>query len=411
MQISTKIYARLKSRLRRRYEFSLKKIISKLEQFPQSKTAKWVKSHALEFEEYSPQRWFFLKQLETLFFFLSQKEESLEEDFFSPTDNAIFEKWNQSEFADIFLKLLNKKIPLRKASHLTAKKFDEHLLSLGKLHLVKTKSSLKNYRMQTSFGDIMKQGQLSKLLETTLHLEGKELSILTSGLNEMKRFSTRIEIATKVIRKFSPESWERFSAFTNTIIPIKQRELVSYSHQELPGVSMINLYHRDFVDLLDDLLHENGHHHLNYYLNLMYMIEEPIECNYYSPWRRTLRPLRGIYHAYFTFFWALTFFSDMLKTNELDSIWYIFSKNEKEKITWRAVEEYWMLDYAFQDLKWARKQKLISDTAWNLILEQKNKAIKLKNKILLWEKSLTHHKKDLRELKKELSAARKKYQL
>jgi hypothetical protein len=411
MQISTTIYLRLKSRLRRRYLSQFNKILPKLEQFPQSKTAKWVKAHHKQFEDFSPQRWFFLKQLEALIFFLTQKEESFDEDFFSAADNSIFEKWNQSEFADVFLKLLNKRTPLRKASQLTAKVLDEHLVALGNLHLLKTKSSLKNYRIQTSFGDIMKKGQPSKLLETTLHLEGKELSILTSSLKEMKRFSTRIETATKVIRKFSPESWERLAAFTNTIIPIKQKELVSYSHQELPSVSMINLYHRDFVDLLDDLLHENGHHHLNYYLNLTPLIEEPTDCIYYSPWRRTLRPLRGIYHAYFTFFWAFKLFSDMLKTSELDSIWYMFSDNEKEKIAWRAVEEYWMLDYTFQDLKWARKQKLISDTGWDLIVEQKNQAFKFKNKIPQWEKSLKLHKNDLKDLKKELSQARKKYQL
>ena len=227
----------------------------------------------------------------------------------------------------------------------------------------------------------------------------------------MKQISTRIETAIKIIRKFSPESWERLATFTDTIIPIKQKELVSYSHQELPGVSMINLYHRDFVDLLDDLLHENGHHHLNYYLNLQALIEEPIECIYYSPWRQTLRPLRGIYHAYFTFFWAFKLFSDMLKTSELDSTWYTFSASEKEKITWRAIEEYWMLEYTFQDLKWARKQKLISETGWDLIIEQRNKARKFQSKITTWEKSLKRHKNDLKELKKELLKARKKYQL
>lgn len=411
MQISITIYLRLKSRLRRRYHSLVTKILPKLKQFPNSKTAKWVRVHHSQFEEYSPQRWFFLKQLESLIFFLSQSPESPDEDVFSSVDNAIFEKWNQSEFADVFLKLLNKKTPLRKASQLTATIFDEHLVSLGNLHLLKIKSSTKNYRYQTSLGDVMKQGQLSKLLETTLHIDGKELSILTSGLKEMKQISTRIETAIKIIRKFSPESWERLATFTDAIIPIKQKELVSYSHQDLPGVSMINLYDRDFVDLLDDLLHENGHHHLNYYLNLQALIEEPIECIYYSPWRQTLRPLRGIYHAYFTFFWAFKLFSDMLKTSELDSIWYTFSASEKEKITWRAIEEYWMLDYTFQDLKWARKQKLISETGWDLIIEQRNKARKFQSKILKWEKSLKRHKNDLKELKKELSKASKKYQL
>ena len=409
MQFSNTTYSRLKSRIKRRYQLQFQKSIKNIKNYPQSKTSQWIKAHHAEFSEFSPQRWFFLQQVETLLFFLAQKSVDSESDFFSEQDDEIFEKWNHSEFADVFLKLLNKRMPLRKASAATAKIFDDHLVSLANLHLLKTPSSTKNYRLQHSLGDFKKQKNVSKLLETTLHLEGKELGLLTSSLKEMKKFSTKIEVASRVIRRFSPDSWERFSAFTEVIIPIKQEELVSFSHQELPGTSMINLYNRDFVDLLDDLLHENGHHHLNYYLNLEELIQEPIDCIYYSPWRRTLRPLRGIYHAYFTFFWAFKLFSDMANSKELDSIWYIFSEDEKEKIIWRAVEEYWMLEYTFVDLKWARKKGLISDLGWKLIQEQRNKVTKYKMKVFNWEKSLKSHKKELQSLKKVLIHARKYY--
>lgn len=409
MQFSNSTYSRLKTRIKRRYHLELVKSIKVLKTFPQSKTSKWIKDHHSEFFEFSPQRWFFLQQVGTLIFFLSQNFQGPETDEYSEEDDQIFEKWNQSEFADVFLKLLNKKMPIRKASSETAKIFDDHLVSLGNLHLLKIQSSTKNYRLQPSLGDLRKQNNISKLLETTLHLEGKELGLLTSSLKEMKAFSTKIEVASKVIRKFSPDSWERFIAFTEVIIPIKQEELVSFSHQELPGTSMINLYNRDFVDLLDDLLHENGHHHLNYYLNLGKLIEEPIDCIYYSPWRRTLRPLRGIYHAYFTFFWAFKLFSDMVNSKELDSIWYIFSDAEKEKIRWRTVEEFWMLEYTYVDLQWAYKHGLISDLGWNLIKEQRSKVAKFKTKVTAWEKSLKSHKKELQELKKVLTHARKHY--
>ena len=409
MQFSTNTYFKLKSRIKRRYRSQYLKCIKELRSYPQIKTSKWIQDHHSEFLEFCPQRWFFLKQVETLLFFISQKSKDIDEDIFTEEDNEIFERWNQSEFADVFLKLLNKKMSLRKASLETCKIFDDHLVSLGNLHLLKIPSSTKNYRLQPSLGDFKNKKNISKLLETTLHLEGKELGLFTSSLKEMKSFSTKIEVASRVIRKFSPDSWERFSAFTEVIIPIKQEELVSFSHQELPGTSMINLYNRDFVDLLDDLLHENGHHHLNYYLNLEKLIDEPIDCIYYSPWRRTLRPLRGIYHAYFTFFWAFKLFSDMLSTKELDSIWYLFSKEEKEKIAWRAVEEYWMLEYTFLDLQWAHKQGLISDIGWDLVKEQRTKVIKFKAKVTVWEKYLKNHLKELKVLKKVLTHARKHY--
>jgi hypothetical protein len=367
-----------------------------------------MRDHHHEFLEFTPVRWFFLRQLETLIFFLKTPV-SDNADEFTVHDDAVFEAWNRSEFADIFLKALNRGATLKTASEATCKVFDEHLVSLGNLHLIKAHRPTKHYRLQGSLGDIKKGSSVSGLLETTLHLDGKELGIKTASLKEMKLFSARIELACKLIRHFSPSSWERFEAFTEVIIPIRQKEFVSYSHQELPGTSMINLYDRDFVDLLDDLIHENGHHHLNYYLNLEKLIEEPIDCIYYSPWRRTLRPLRGIYHAYFTFFWAFKLFSDMAQAKELDSIFYLFSAKEKEKIFWRAVEEYHMLNFTFEDLKWAKRQKLISEDGWVLIKEQQAILRKFKTKIPLWEKKLKDHKKDLRDLKQTLTKAKKQF--
>lgn len=172
---------------------------------------------------------------------------------------------------------------------------------------------------------------------------------------------------------------------------------------------MINLYDRDFVDLIDDLLHENGHHHLNYYLNLGKLIEGTSDCIYYSPWRRTLRPLRGVYHAYFTFFWAFELFSSLASAKEVDSIFYIFGPKEKEKIYWRVVEEYWMLDYTFKDLQWAKNRGLISKVGWKFIQEQRKTLLKHKKKIGSWEKKLKAHRPQLRELKKTLKGAEKLY--
>ena len=409
MQFSTTIYSRLKARLKRKYKSNFIKVSKAFKNHPSASTATWIKTHQSEFAEFHPKKWFYLKQLESLLFFISQPAQESDEDEFSPQDDAIFEKWNNSEFADVFLKFLNKRMPLRKASLETAKIFDEHLVSLGKIHLLKIADSSKHYRIQGSLGDIRSKQKVSKLLETTLHLDGKELVLLTSSLTEMKDFSSRIEVAARLIKRFSPDSWVRFCAFTEVIIPIKNEEFVSYSHQELPGTSMINFYHRDFIDLLDDLLHENGHHHLNYYLNLEDLIEEPIDCIYYSPWRRTLRPLRGIYHAYFTFFWAFKLFSDLVSAKELDSEFHRFTETEKEKMLWRAVEEYWMLEYTFVDLQWARKKGLISDLGWDLIKEQRSQMTKAKLKVQGWEKKLKTHKKDLQDLKKVLLKSRKQF--
>jgi len=403
-------YSQLKSRLKSKYQRDLKIVLKDIKKLPARKVYEWTLDNQSELSEYSSINWNFLKQLKDFNFFNSAAPDLGKKDF-GDKEEIVFEKWNNSEFADVFLKSLNKGNFLGKASLQTLNVFDNHLFTFAERNIARKDKLSKHYRVQSSLGEVKKGKKISRLLETTLHIEGKDLRLMTSSLKEMKTFSQRIEVALKIIKKFSPTSWERFVTFTDIIIPIKQPQLVSYSHQDLPGHSMLNLYHRDFVDLMDDLLHENGHHHLNYYLNLGKLIDEPVEQIYYSPWRRTLRPLRGIYHAYFTFFWAFKLFADLSKAEDVDSIFYLFKKEEKEKIIWRAVEEYWMLEYTYQDLVWARKQGLINDTGWTLIDGQKKELNKFRKKIVVWEKKLKSHKKELSELKSVLKKSRKIYKL
>jgi hypothetical protein len=408
MNFTSAKYSQLKSRLKAKYQLKYKAIKLGLKKFPTRNISNWFIKHHDELSEYSSLHWHFISQLE-LFIFFNAQDPKIGKNHFGYEEEILFESWNNSEFADYFLKSLNQGNYLGKASLQTLNIFDRHLVTFADRQILKTNKNSKSYRIQSSLGEIERDKKISRLLETTLHLEGKDLKIMTSSLKEMKHFSHRIEIALKLIKKFSPSSWDRFLAFTEVVIPIKQRELVSFSHQDLPGYSMINLYHRDFVDLMDDLIHENGHHHLNYYLNLGKLIIEPLDNIYYSPWRRTLRPLRGIYHAYFTFFWAFKLFADLGKKKELDSIWYLFNPSEKEKILWRAIEEFHMLNFTFQDLKWARKKGLIHKMGWQLIEEQQRELNKFKRLIPLWERKLKTHRKDLTELKKTLKKAQTEY--
>jgi hypothetical protein len=412
MNLSPLAYSRLKSRLQTRYKKNLTLIFKHLDIAENSRISEWMHEHHSYLKNYSAFNWYFLKQVHTFLFFVSEQEYLSDTvGAFSDDDDAVFEKWNQSEFAEGFLKLLNKGSSVSAANELSARALDQHLVTLGERQLLQMNSTSPHYRIQSSLGEIGTSKKPSKLLETTLHLEGKELVLKTKSLKEMKAFSSEIEKALKLIKQFSPTSWDRFKAFTEEIIPINQPELVSFSHQELPGVSMINLYHRDFVDLMDDLIHENGHHHLNHYLNLGHLIEEPQDLIYYSPWRRTLRPLRGIYHAYFTFYWAFRFFADLAATADLSNSWHSFTKDEVQKILWRAIEEYWMLDYSYQDLKIAHKRGLIHASGWELIEELQKELKKSKFQVPKWEARLKTHRKDLADLKKALTQARKKYAL
>lgn len=404
MTFSNSTYLKLKNLLQKNYQLRLTQQLKNLST-ENLAIARWLKKNGDKLKNFSPVKWNLLHQIEE-FIFLHNKSKNLNDESFGALEEEIFEKWNQSEFAGDFLKALNLGNKLRKASEKTSKILDRHLVNFAQRHILHQKNVTHFYKVQSSLGEITKNGKISDLVPNIIEINDKNITVFSRSQKEGKIFCERISKALKIIMVSSPDSWERFKAFTEVIVPIKESHFVSYSHQDLPGYSMINLYHRDFVDLMDDLLHENGHHHLNYYLNVSHLIEEPIESIYYSPWRRTLRPLRGIYHAYFTFFWAFKLFSDLLKSQEADSI---FNSYEKEKMIWRAVEEYYMLSFTFEDLKWAKNNGLIHKKGWELVAEQKILIDKKKNDIKKLEKKLSFYKDDLINLKSALRKAKKDF--
>jgi len=203
------------------------------------------------------------------------------------------------------------------------------------------------------------------------------------------------------------DSYKTFFNFTHTILPVDEPGVVSYSLQNLPGYSCINLFERDFIDLMDDLIHENGHHFLNSYLNFSELINEDNEKIYYSPWRNSLRPIRGIYHACFTFFWALHLFGNLFRNIEkLDFL----SSAEKEKVASRFVEEFLMLNYCVPDLKHAFKYKKINPEGMKLIRLIYSE-IKPFKKDLNAAFKFSGDKSKLISLKLDLEEKRKKYRL
>ena len=395
------IYQTLKNSLAKKHSRDSQNLLKKLKKLdaPFSREI----SH-FKFSDFNPIHFFLKEQLSTLIFYLEHsKLLSTNDEDFTTVDDLIFEKWNASEFSGEFLKRLNKGLSIRAAHLEMITIFKSHLIVLFERFLHSSDISGPHYRLQTSLGETGAK-KPKKLLHSVLNIEDKFLDIYAHSFKEFKTLSSRIELALRLISIYSPTSWQRFNAFTEAIIPINAPELVSYSHQELPGFSMINLYHRDFIDLLDDLLHENGHHHLNYYLNLDKLIEEPKELDYFSPWRNSPRPLRGIYHAFFTFFWAYQLFRDLITNGHIQQDLYQFSKAEWKKIHERAVEEYYMLMYSFDDLKKAKKAGLITPAGFSLVEAQYKLLKKDKKNILEFEKKVG--KRDIANLKKALTEAR-----
>jgi HEXXH motif-containing protein len=193
--------------------------------------------------------------------------------------------------------------------------------------------------------------------------------------------------------------------------------VVSFSYRHRPGLSFINTFERDELDLIDDLIHENSHHHLNLLLRkyVMHRRDRNQEI-FYSPWRRSLRPLRGILHATFTFTMGAILFERL-------SAWGARGKGQgasgKATLTnqqilrarFRCLEEVESVRYSIKDLEQARKLGWLTPAGWGLVNSLKREIDKVEKRIAPFEAVVLRSKygADLKWHRKELAKARKTY--
>lgn len=375
--------------------------------------------HDESFDTYSPLKFYWLNLVDNLIYIIQLHEDLLlEEDIdteeLTELENELFNFWNDSEFAESFLTQLNNGGPVIEASNNLIPLHENQIISFYVMHISHYRQEFTDalmYHSVPELGDFEKRIYLSDLhLPVTIKkvpetfpslpllsvspesrtitfefgpkpteleienapapitLEEKTLFILPNcddGIKRQEEFRKNIQKALANIRKVAPHLYETFKSFTHTIVPVNETGIVSYSMQSLPGYSSINLFDRDSLDLMDDLLHENGHHYLNTYLNHMDLIHEDDDKIYFSPWRKALRPIRGIYHAVFTFYWALELYLALNKADEEKAL--TFTKAEKVKIKVRFLEEYFMLDYCRPDLVHAYKNKRVTKEGNQLI--------------------------------------------
>lgn len=176
-----------------------------------------------------------------------------------------------------------------------------------------------------------------------------------------KTVVARIERALAVIGQAWPEGWDVLSLLTSRIVPLKADGVVSFSYRHRPGLSFINCFDRDDLDLIDDLIHENSHHHLNLLLRkqVLYRGDRNREI-FYSPWRRSLRPLRGILHATFTFAMGAMLFerlSTWAKGRSGVASWKRagLTQHDLLRARFRCLEELESVRYSIQDLEYAAR--------------------------------------------------------
>jgi HEXXH motif-containing protein len=107
------------------------------------------------------------------------------------------------------------------------------------------------------------------------------------------------------------------------------------------------------------MIHENSHHHLNLLLRKQILYHgDRNQQIFYSPWRRSLRPLRGILHAAFTFTIGAMLFERL-------STWASgvggstrwkragLTQRDLQRARFRCLEEVESVRYSIQDLEYA----------------------------------------------------------
>jgi hypothetical protein len=184
----------------------------------------------------------------------------------------------------------------------------------------------------------------------------------------------RIKQAWTTVQEAWPEGQEVLALLTTRIIPLKAKGVVSFSYRHRPGLSFINCFDRDNLDLIDDLIHENSHHHLNLLLRKQILYHgDRNQQIFYSPWRRSLRPLRGILHATFTFTIGAMLFERL-------STWASgrggmarwkqagLTSRDLQRARFRCLEEVASVRYSIQDLEYAgRHLKWLTGSGLRLV--------------------------------------------
>jgi hypothetical protein len=320
-------------------------------------------------------------------------------------NDSLLDDWNKSEYSSTFMKALNNGDSFKKSSELALGQLKFQLIQMGIRYFNAPGMASLHYKSQFELGEFKK----APVVES-IQLNDQCVDFYSWDRRNFNGHLKSIIGALNIIKTHSPDSFEYFKTFTNRIVPINQREFVSYSLQSLPGHSFINLYNRDFLDLIDDLLHENGHHHLNCFLILKKPLNEDDDLIYYSPWRKTLRPIRGIYHAHLTFYFALKIYHDLaIKLDTDDWSWPVeISDKQKQKIYTRFLEEWHMLEYTSHDLKLAFKRNQINKSGmvlFNQFEVERKSFSKFVNKSM--KKLSVENKKKISVLTKTLKEQRK----
>ncbi|MCG9875744.1 MAG: HEXXH motif-containing putative peptide modification protein [Leptospiraceae bacterium] len=201
--------------------------------------------------------------------------------------------------------------------------------------------------------------QTGKILDDTKYIQIKR--------TDESKYLQLIHAKNKLTELW-PEGTEVFTVLTDRIHLVRSKNLVSFSHFTEQGITYMNLWGRDFLDTMDDLIHENSHHHLNLILKKFKILKTKSSDEvYYSPWRHELRSLYAILHSVFTFTCGALLFEVLIEREKDETAKTL--KKFRDKIRFRFMEESYNLSFSLQDLQKAVLKNTFTNKGKLLILE------------------------------------------
>lgn len=222
----------------------------------------------------------------------------------------------------------------------------------------------------------------------------------------------QIKKAREYLEIFWEEGFELYSLLTDKVHIVESNGLVSYSHFNEQGISYINFIDRELLDSIDDLIHENAHHHLNLIIKKHKVFKKDFKDDiFYSPWRRSLRSMYGIIHASFTFSYAALLFYNILLSQDFDKTPLTHADLDRARM--RFLEETLMVNYSLDDLKWGTEKGLFTKKGIEIIkaLDLFNaECMKYVNTIYSTIES-KGHRKEIETLLNTLNEAKNSYPL
>lgn len=218
--------------------------------------------------------------------------------------------------------------------------------------------------------------------------------------------------AEMILEAVWKDGFTLYQHLTNKIVFVQSKGLVSYTHFNEPGILYINILDRDLFETVDDLIHENAHLHCNLVIKKYKIFTDDMfskEQIFYSPWRLTLRPLYGVFHAVFTFSQGAELFLNI--TNSEDKIKEITDVPFVERACLRFCQEVLKNEFSLQDLKECAKNGIFAPKGKVLIeeLDAINQRHKTEFESKKSQIKSEEYKEQLRKTEEDLRESRLEY--